>query len=497
MVKNEYLRFLEFLKAEGASPNVYKIANLILNYFDDVLQLGTAQGRRAKKTTELAQKDWNNLSSVISDVVNETSDEDDIINRLKSIKIGPFRGFAKEECIDLNSLRVLVYGPNGTGKSSFCEAIEYGLLGSVEEAQSKRFKNQQDYLKNAHINRFVAPVIDAINSEDETITILPNETLYRFCFVEKNRIDNFSRIAAHTPARQTELISSLFGLEGFNEFVKNFSREIDERHIDLVGKKGSQLKEKQLALEVHKTTIENNKKSLVTQTEDEAKLAQQFKHEITFPQFVQALGTDENPGEIQELEVELQKKQSPITNLTAKVLGERKIAVESIHRKLTSKLSELSKASEGLSFKQLYGAVLDLEKVSEDKCPACKTPLAQVTQNPYGLATTELAKLSHLAQLEQERDQLQIDFCKAVKSVHEMVKTCVDQIDIENNPLRLYLVEDEKSLDWDWWQNLELDSEAVDSPWLLLKNQVQKLEQRDRKVITANEGRDSKQIRLA
>ena len=446
MVKNEYLRFLEFLKAEGASPNVYKIANLILNHFDDVLQLGTAQGRRAKKITELAQKDWNKLSSVINNAVNETSDADDIINRLKSIKIGSFRGFAKEECIDLNSLRVLIYGPNGTGKSSFCEAIEYGLLGSVEEAQSKRFKNQQDYLKNAHINRFFAPVIDAINSEAETITVSPNETLYRFCFVEKNRIDNFSRIAAHTPARQTELISSLFGLESFNEFVKNFSREIDERHIDLVGKKNSQLKEMQQAIEVHKTTIENNKQSLVTQTEDEAKLAQQFKPDINFSQLVMALGTDENPGEIQALEVELQNKQPPITSFTTKALEEKKAAVESIHSKLTDKLTELTNAAQGLSYKQLYGAVLDLQEVSEDKCPACKTPLAQLTQNPYELATTELAKLNHLAQLEQERDQLQIDFSKVVKSVHEMVKTCVDEIDIEDNPLRLYLVEDEKVL---------------------------------------------------
>jgi DNA sulfur modification protein DndD len=52
--------------------------------------------------------------------------------------------------------------------------------------------------------------------------------------VEKNRIDNFSRIAAQVPAKQTELISTLFGLESFTEFVRNFTVEIDEKYIDLL-----------------------------------------------------------------------------------------------------------------------------------------------------------------------------------------------------------------------------------------------------------------------
>ncbi|MGF3860388.1 AAA family ATPase [Salmonella enterica] len=39
---------------------------------------------------------------------------------------------------------MLIYGPNGTGKSSFCEALEYTLLGNVAEAESKRFRNQNE-----------------------------------------------------------------------------------------------------------------------------------------------------------------------------------------------------------------------------------------------------------------------------------------------------------------------------------------------------------------
>lgn len=499
MVKNEYLRFLQTLKAEGVSSGVRKIANLVIDHLGEIHPLGTAQGNRAKKIAELASKNWNELSDVIKDIENEAGEVDEIVKQLKSIKIGPFRGFAKEETLNLYSSLVLIYGPNGSGKSSFCEALEYGLLGSVEEAQSKRFTNQPNYLKNAHVNRFVNPVIEGINSKDEEVLVLPNEAFYRFCFVEKNRIDSFSRIAAHAPAKQTELISSLFGLDSFYDFVKNFSRELDERHIDLFGKKGLRLKAKQQELEVHNLTIKDNKQSLVTQTGLEVDLAHKFKADKTFDQLVAALGTEEKPGEIQTLEVELLQKQPVLTGLTEKHLEASKIEVESAHQKLTAKLGELAKASEGLSFKQLYGALLDLQEVSENKCPACKTLLVHVATNPYELAKDELAKLGHLSQLEQERDQLETEFTRAINSAYRMVETCVEQIGIDNevNSLSLSLLEDEGKLDWVWWQELEPDSEDKASHWYLLKDQVTKLEQRDATVNKANEEQELKQAKLS
>ncbi|MCV5941568.1 chromosome segregation protein SMC, partial [Escherichia coli] len=88
-----------------------------------------------------------------------------------------------------------------------------------EEAQNKRFRNQDDYLKNAHTNSFSPPQILGVDHQGNDVVLQPDESLYRFCFVEKNRIDSFSRIAAQAPAKQMELISTLFGLDSFNEFV--------------------------------------------------------------------------------------------------------------------------------------------------------------------------------------------------------------------------------------------------------------------------------------
>lgn len=499
MIENEYLRFLQTLNAEEVSSGVRKIANLIIEHLDEIQPLGTAQGRRAKKIAALASKNWNELLDVIKDVADDVGTVDETVKQLKSIKVGPFRGFSKEETLNLYSSLVLIYGPNGSGKSSFCEALEYGLLGSVEEAQSKRFANQPNYLRNAHVNRFVDPVIKGVNSKNEETLIIPNESLYRFCFVEKNRVDSFSRIAAHAPAKQTELISSLFGLDNFHDFVRNFSREIDERHIDLVGQKSLQLKNKQQELNTHNQTIKDNKQSIIDLEVLEAELANKFKAGTTFAQLVVLLGTEETPGEIQDLEVELQNKQPSVTGLTERSLEANKMEVESAYKKLAAKLAELSDASEGLSFKQLYSALLDLQEVSGEKCPACKTPLIKVERNPYELAKEELEKLGHLAQLEKDREDLETQFKKAIMSVHRIIKACVEQIEIEGNvnPLSICLLEDEAKLEWSWWQALEPDREDMSSHWYLLKDQVKKLEQRDIALNRVNQEREPKQKRLS
>ena len=42
------------------------------------------------------------------------------------------------------------------------------------------------------------------NDQGNEVRVEPNELLYRFCFVEKNRIDSFSRIAARAPVKNLQ-----------------------------------------------------------------------------------------------------------------------------------------------------------------------------------------------------------------------------------------------------------------------------------------------------
>lgn len=143
MIRAEYLHFLKTLDLESTSADEIKIANLILLNLDHLVSLGTHQGQRIRAIIQLAQDNWHTLSCVIQPSVENLTAYKSPITQLKSLKVGPFRGFSREETFDLTSNLVLIYGPNGTGKSSFCEALEYSLLGNVAEAESKRFRDQE------------------------------------------------------------------------------------------------------------------------------------------------------------------------------------------------------------------------------------------------------------------------------------------------------------------------------------------------------------------
>lgn len=131
------------------------------------------------------------------------------------------------ESFDLSHDITLIYGPNGTGKSSFFEALEMAMLGSISEAEAKRFDNRA-YCNNARLGRHVAPRLMGSLNGSPAAQVQADEESFRFCFVEKNRLDDFGRIAARTPGDQRQLIATLFGVDQFSEFVRGFNATLDE-----------------------------------------------------------------------------------------------------------------------------------------------------------------------------------------------------------------------------------------------------------------------------
>ncbi|WP_231674597.1 MULTISPECIES: hypothetical protein [Pseudomonas] len=94
-----------------------------------------------------------------------------------------------------------------------------------------------------------------------TVNVVANADTYRFCFVEKNRIDAFSRIAARPNAQRAELIATLFGMDQFNEFVGHFNESIDAQLI-LLGEQQTTLTARRNALAADRMTVENEAASL-------------------------------------------------------------------------------------------------------------------------------------------------------------------------------------------------------------------------------------------
>lgn len=72
--------------------------------------------------------------------------------RIKSIKIGWFRGSADPIELDLNSKSLVLYGENGSGKSSFVDAIEHNIKdGKINHlAHEYSGKRQEKAVVNTH-----------------------------------------------------------------------------------------------------------------------------------------------------------------------------------------------------------------------------------------------------------------------------------------------------------------------------------------------------------
>lgn len=496
MIRAEYLRFLQTLNSDSVPSGVRKIANLVLEHLDALIPLSSSHGQRVKKMVELVQGSWVTISAYIQPLTEQPTEQICPITQLKSLAVGPFRGFAKQEDFDLNSRLVLIYGPNGTGKSSFCEAVEYGLLGNVAEAESKRFRDQQDYLKNAHTDSFTAPTLIGADSQGQDVPISANETLFRFCFVEKNRIDSFSRIAAQAPAKQAELISTLFGLDAFTEFVRNFTPEIDGKYIDLQGVNAKQLHDKRQELAGFQQQLVTIPEELQKLDGEEKELAQQYRKGCAFAMMITELNGDEgNPSLIQKLDTELQQPQVIKSNLTASALQPLKEAVISCLADLTAKQQELSAASQQISFKQLYEAVTQLQPNSPEHCPACQTPLTQVAVNPYTHAGEELQKLQHLSELQQEAKSLEEKIGKLLTDLSQIINTCCDRFQ-EDNQLSTFQLPSGGPANIDWWHSLHqrLDDEL--SPWQHVEAQVTQLEEADKAIDQAVQQRAEKQAEL-
>ena len=496
MIHAEYQRFLQTLDNETDSDGVRKIANLVLEHLDDLLPLTNQQGQRVKKMVALAQVNWQTINATIQPLLLNYVKDTCYISQLKSMSVGPFRGFARQEVFDLSSRLVLIYGPNGTGKSSFCEALEYGLLGNVSDADSKRFRDQKDYLKNAHVDRFAAPIITFVNKQGDEIQLEANETAYRFCFVEKNRIDSFSRIAAQTPAKQTELISTLFGMESFVEFVRNFTSEIDAKYIDLTGKKAVLLNEKRQGLTGAHQQIKTNNLELTIIGTDEQYLANQYREGVTFSEMVYELNGDEQrPGVIQNLELELQQPIATKSNLTSIALQNLRSSINPNITELTENRQKLTDASQLVSFIQLYDAVSKLQLSSTDKCPACLTPLNQVVVDPYSHANKELQNLQHLAELQKAGQEFEQNIKQSIFEVSQVLNTCL-RYSPEKNPLSNYQVINNTQATEAWWNTLFKTLEDGITPWQHLELQVNQLEAADIKLVIDGHVRAEKQAQL-
>lgn len=472
MITNEFLRFIETLREdERASADERRIANLVHDHLDEIIPLGTAAGRRVRRITELCPADFDQVSADLSRTGAEANVPETDMRSLASITVGPFRGFRTQAYFDVDSNLVLIYGPNGTGKTSLCESLEYALLGSVQEAESKRFGGIDQYLENADAGEFAAPVIRARDESGDLVNVTPDENAFRFCFVEKNRIDSFSRIASFLPAKQINLIASLFGLEDFNEFVRAFSDSINETYLDQTGRYRQELEAKQNEIAADRRTIETEKARLPDLRDQAKRLAESVKDGLRFAQLESVLGTDDEPGLIQALQTKLAQPAEKPSGLKRREelrkLDDLRMAVEK-HLEDCAKYDTLR---DQLSYLELYRAVSQISNKNKTQCPACETPVNRTAKNPFEAAEQGMKELEDLANLESQIQRNEANHSKSIQHLQKTISVA-SEYHTDSEVIAAAQVSMEEEAEITWFQNhfIREENESGNAPDSLRKD---------------------------
>lgn len=422
--RQDFERFVEWLYREDkeVSDSVRRLAHLVMTHFDALAGTSRQRNQRSVYLVRLMREELAQVVDTPPDFLVDAEAAAWPWARLRHLTLGPFRGFRNPEPFDLQKQITLFYGPNGSGKTSLCEGLEYALLGDVEEAGAKRIA-ARTYLANDHARRFVPPILKATNHQRQEIDVVANADIYRFCFIEKNRIDAFSRIAARPNNQRAELIATLFGMDQFNDFVSHFNESIDGQLV-LLAAKQLVLTGRRTALGADKETVRGEAVARQLLREEEAALAKSYAEGIDYSALKQLIGSAEIPGRLQKLD-------GLLNAVPPAIIGaQRQVILSAFEKTLRDQESlalltkELQAQGDQVSFKALYDTVLVLQKASADRCPACDTPLqgeVRVVSNPYEKAAAGLAQLRALGELQERKLDAQRSLLQASRELLQLL----------------------------------------------------------------------------
>ncbi len=438
-IHSEYDRFLTHLAQHDMHDDVRRLAHLVLHHLQPLAEVGAARRGRSARLAPLAIAHLAQMP-VAYDADARGPDIGPALGRLDQLEVGPFRGFMRQERFDLSHDITLVYGANGTGKSSFCEALEVAMLGSISEAQAKRV-DQRRYCDNARLRRHVAPALSS-KAGDEARAVQPDEAEYRFCFIEKNRLDDFARIAARTPGDQRQLIATLFGVDQFSDFVRGFNPSLDQ-DLMLTGAQAAQLAQRRLQLATAEQTIAVYPQKVAAVEALEQALAQRMSPGANYQACVEwLLGTPQQVGRLPYVQAQLDAVPPAIHEVTQARLEALLTEAYRLQGHWQASSAQLAARAADVSYTKLYEAVLALADGAA-ACPACGTGLAAVAQDPFVRARTGLEQLAQLAALQRQEAGLRTQLGEAVRLLWDEMRrvvvaatgACAAELQAANLPL--------------------------------------------------------------
>ncbi|HYP71240.1 MAG TPA: ATPase, partial [Variovorax sp.] len=279
------------------------------------------------------------------------------------------------------------------------------------------------YCDNARLRRHVAPVLSS-KAEGEAQVVQPDEAEYRFCFIEKNRLDDFARIAARTPGDQRQLIATLFGVDQFSEFVRGFNPSLDQ-DLMLVGIQAAHLAQRRLQLANSEQTIAAHPQKIAAVEALEQALAQRMSPGATYQACADwMLGTPQQQGRLPYVQAQLDANPPAIHEVTQARLQALLAEAYRVQGLWQASSAQLAARAGEVSYAKLYESVLALAD-GATACPACGTGLTAVAENPFAKARAGLEQLAQLAALQQQEAGLRAQLSEAVRSLWDEMRRVV------------------------------------------------------------------------
>ena len=426
------------------------LVNILLKHYEDLIEAGgTAGGKRANKIVEYIGEKQGVCDKTIETLSFGSEINTKKIKKLNVLEVGSFRGFSVSRTFNLDKQYVFLYGPNGSGKSSFSEALEYGLLGIIEEADANKIK-LSTYIKNTATKKGKKPTITCTyedGSEDEAII---DYDAYRFAFVEKNRIADFSHISVLNSKNQNERIAALFGLSAFNEFVQGFTTNFDEKYLTTSSVTEKLFEEKKLSRDSKEKQLQESKDELNRikdlLVEEIAKLK---KQEIT--EVDSALDYLDNPT-TGVLTVKIAERDklyvTPIPVEYIKIFINYILELQKNLKTVNENRNKLSDMALQVNYKNLYEIISELEETTS--CPACGTKLTIAERNPYKYAKEQLKTFTEIELIQKKineaaqnaRDNIReiLDFISGNKEFIKLLQIKTDNmVSVELEDIRMYV----------------------------------------------------------
>lgn len=326
------------------------------------------------------------------------------LSPLAYLQVKNFRGFGelasddKGSYLRFSKTKNIFYAPNGGGKSSLCEALEYGTTGHIKEADRRKTKVRQ------YIARGAAKMSLSLVGKDKAP--VTRSLTWASCFIDRNRLQEFSLLGSKdTGSPESDVIATLFGLEELQEVVARF---VKPENFSL----NSFLRQDQTQ---SLTNITRDRAALIegrrSLTEKIIELnnqvcghlglstAQQDAVRIRFSRLTKLVELKIRKAE------RLKLAEAPTITLMPQIRRAGRIASRLLGRKSKIEAAFLDNAA-AVNYRAVYEALVAIESTSEDDvCPACSTPLVSVTVNPFEKARRELQSLGKLEQLKNAKQR--------------------------------------------------------------------------------------------